>query len=252
MSPVDPMIEAETTEDTLLGGRVRLRQPVSGFRTSIDALLLAAAVDPEGGAQVAEFGAGSGAASLCLARRVPEADVTGFEIDTGLVALANRNALENGVAAQVRFVTGDVTRGGVAANAFDQIMANPPYWPSGSGRRAAAETRERAMRMAPDALDAWIVAARRALRPRGTLTLILSADRLGSVVGLLGEGFGDIRLLPLWPKQGLAAKRVLIRARKGVRSPSRLLPGMVLHEATGRFTAVAENVLRHAAALTFE
>ena len=40
--------------------------------------------------------------------------------------------------------------------------------------------------------------------------------------------------------------RILVRARKQIASPARLAPGLVLHEADGRFTAAAEAVLREA------
>jgi tRNA1(Val) A37 N6-methylase TrmN6 len=60
-------------------------------------------------------------------------------------------------------------------------------------------------------------------------------------------GFGAMELLPLWPRAGIAAKRVLVRARKGARSPAKILPGLTLHEADGRFTDAAEAILRDAA-----
>ena len=60
-------------------------------------------------------------------------------------------------------------------------------------------------------------------------------------------GFGAMELLPLWPRGGIAAKRVLLRARKGARGPAKILPGLVLHEADGRFTEAAEAILRDAA-----
>ena len=56
--------------------------------------------------------------------------------------------------------------------------------------------------------------------------------------------------MPLWPKAGRAAKRVIVRARRGSRAPLRLLPGLVLHEADGRYTRAAEDVLRRGAALS--
>jgi tRNA1(Val) A37 N6-methylase TrmN6 len=39
----------------------------------------------------------------------------------------------------------------------------------------------------------------------------------------------------------------LLRARKGARGPAKILPGLVLHEADGRFTPAAEAILRDAA-----
>ena len=59
------------TEDRLLGGRVKIRQPKQGFRVSIDTVLLSAAVPCGDGDRVLEPGAGVGGAALTLVARVP-------------------------------------------------------------------------------------------------------------------------------------------------------------------------------------
>ena len=56
-------------------------------------------------------------------------------------------------------------------------------------------------------------------------------------------------MLPLWPRRGNAARLVLLRGVKGGRGPFRLLPGLVLHEQDGGFTAEAQVILRDGAAL---
>ena len=45
------------------------------------------------------------------------------------------------------------------------------------------------------------------------------------------------------------ASRVLVRGRKGIAAPTRLMPGLVLHEPDGRYTAAADAVLRHGAGI---
>jgi len=60
---------------------------------------------------------------------------------------------------------------------------------------------------------------------------------------------GGVRVFPLWPRAGQAARRVIVRARKGGRAPLVLAPGLVLHGPDGRYTEAAEAVLRGAAAL---
>jgi tRNA1(Val) A37 N6-methylase TrmN6 len=87
------------------------------------------------------------------------------------------------------------------------------------------------------------------VRAKGSLTFIHRADRLEALLALLAGKAGEITLYPLWPGVGKPAKRIIVRARKGVASPTRLLPGMILHEADGRYTAAADAVLRDAAAL---
>ena len=45
---------------------------------------------------------------------------------------------------------------------------------------------------------------------------------------------GALSVLPLVPREGEAAGRVLIRGIKGSRAPTRLLASRVLHQADGR------------------
>lgn len=85
---VEPM---EVTEDSLLGGRVRLLQPRHGYRVALDPVLLAAAVPARAGESVLDLGCGVGAAALCLATRVPGVRVEGLELQPLNAELAVRN-----------------------------------------------------------------------------------------------------------------------------------------------------------------
>jgi tRNA1(Val) A37 N6-methylase TrmN6 len=98
-------------------------------------------------------------------------------------------------------------------------------------------------------LEAWLARALALLRPRGSLTAIHRADRLDRLLAALAAGCGDLAVFPLWPRQGEAARRVLVQGRKGSGGPLRLLPGLVLHVAGGTYTPAAEAVLRDAAGL---
>src|SRR6185295_1511899 len=90
-----------TTEDAVLGGRLRLRQPRRGHRVGHDAILLAAAVPARAGETVIDLGAGVGAAGLALAARVPGIRLTMVELVPRLAALAAENAQLNGFSAEV-------------------------------------------------------------------------------------------------------------------------------------------------------
>jgi tRNA1(Val) A37 N6-methylase TrmN6 len=150
------------TEDRLLGGSVVLRQPMQGFRAAIDPVLLAAAVPAAAGERVLELGAGTGAAALCLARRVAGVESIGLDIQPDLVALANANALANGLAGSARFMVGDVAHlpAELLAVRFDHVMANPPYLPTGSATLPANAARALAVgERAGAELPVWIDAA---------------------------------------------------------------------------------------------
>jgi tRNA1(Val) A37 N6-methylase TrmN6 len=236
------MGEIETTEDTLLGGRVRLLQPARGYRVAIDPVLLAAALPAALRGRVADLGCGVGAAALCAAVRLADARVVGIERDPAIADLARQNVARNDLTPRVEIVTADIRAAG--ADAFDAVIANPPYLEA-ERANAQSDARKAAATIEDDAaLRVWIDTALARLRPKGTFVMIHRADRLDDLLAALRGRAGEIVVFPLWPKAGAAAKRVIVRARKGLRSPLTLGAGLVLHEADGRYTAAAQAVLR--------
>lgn len=235
-------------EDRLLGGRVRLLQPQGGYRAAIDPVLLAAAVPAAPGERMADLGCGVGTALLCLAARCPEVSVTGIERDPGLAALARDNLELNGIVRRAAIVEGSVA-GPIPGAPFDRVMMNPPFLPPGRGRASAHPVKAAANVEAGLDLAGWVAAAARALKPRGWLTLVHRADRIDEICAALQPGFGALTLFPLWPRAGEPARRVLVQARRGGRSPAVLAAGLVLHEADGSYTPAAQAVLRDAAPL---
>lgn len=241
----DPAAPVSVTADRLLGGRVLLRQPAQGYRAAIDPVLLAAAVPALGRGRVLDLGSGVGAAALCYAARVPGPDVVGLELQPDLAALAQDNAAANGMADRVRILAGDLLRPppDLAPDSFDQVMANPPFLeasradPSPLAGKAAADV-EGAARLAD-----WIELALALVRPKGGIALIHRADRLDEILARLYGHAGAVTVTPLWPHAGEPAKRVIVRARKGLRTPLRLSAGLTLHEAGGGYTAAARAVL---------
>ena len=234
------------TSDTLLGGKVRLQQPAEGYRTAIDPVFLAASIRALPGEKLLELGCGAGAASLCLARRVPLAAVAGIDLQAELVALARSNAAANGMADQLSFLQGDVRDPPkeVAAGRFDQVFANPPFLKAEQATIPASGIARVSELEGTASLHDWLDAMLRLVRPKGRVTLIHRADRIDDILhGLRGRA-GEITLFPLWPKEGVPAKRVIVSARRGVKSPMRLQPGLTLHDADGAYTPDADNVLR--------
>jgi tRNA1(Val) A37 N6-methylase TrmN6 len=246
----------DLTEDAFLGGRLRLRQPLKGHRAGHDAILLAAATEVLAAERVVEFGAGVGAAGLAVARRVRGARLTLVEIDEGLAALARENAALNGIACDV--VALDVTAkaeafsaAGLAPDTADRVLMNPPFNDSGRHQPSPDSARRTAHEAHSATLEAWIHAARRLLKPGGTLTLIWRAEGLSEVLAALGRGFGGIVILPVHPKSGATAIRVLVKAEKGSGAPLTLRPGLVLNGDDGKPTPGAERVLRGEETLRF-
>ena len=232
--------------DTFLDGRVKARQPEGGFRSGTDAVLLAAAVPARAGQAVLELGAGAGTASLCLAARVAGLAVTGVEIDAGLAALAQENAVASGLAAS--FAAADVFALPTALKRdFDQVLANPPF--HGEGAVPPDPARARAL-MDDGTLPQWLSIGLQRTVSGGFFTVIMRADRLAEALAAFPAR--GVNIMPLWPRMGMAAKRVILQARKGSRAPAGLLPGLALHDAEGHYTPDAEAILRDGASLAMD
>jgi len=244
-----PPENAETVENRLLGGRVRLRQPASGYRAGMDAALLAAAVPAAPGQRVIEAGCGAGAVLMQIAARRPAAALTGLERDPGMAALARENAVLNEADAMV--VTGDVAAGfrALEREPFDWAVSNPPFFDDPGALRAPSPGKQGAW-MADDGLKAWTGFLLKAVREGGRIVVIHRADRLADLLALLGDKAGSFAVRPVHPYADEPAKRVLVQAVKTGRAPLRLLPPLVLHDRSGtKHTAAAEAILRGEAGL---
>lgn len=237
----------DITSDGFLGGKLIVQQPAKGFRAGLDAVMLAAAIPARPGSEILELGAGVGTASLCLAARVHGCGITGVEIDAMLVALAIANAKANGVGERVTFVEDDVFMlRPKLRHLFDHVLCNPPFH-GDQGTVSPNASRDRALRDGHRLRD-WIEAGLKRTAPRGTFTVIIRADRLREVIGYLPET--GVSVFPLWPKPVEPAKRVIIQARKNSRAQAVMLPGLVLHNDDGSYTAEANAVLRGERALS--
>ncbi|RGP38143.1 tRNA1(Val) (adenine(37)-N6)-methyltransferase [Pseudotabrizicola alkalilacus] len=239
--------DADLTDDKFLCGKLNLLQPVRGYRAATDPVLLAAACPAQVGERVLDIGCGAGAASLCLGARVPGAQLWGLEVQPGYAELARRNAARNGIAMQVH--DGDLAQMPAALRIdFDHVIMNPPYYPP-EGTRSPVPERARAMQVDLPLGD-WVQAGARRLAPGGWLTLICGTDGLPAVLAGMAK-LGSTAVLPLAPREGRRALRIIVQARKGGRGAFRLLAPFVIHAGLTHngdresYTPEASDVLRN-------
>lgn len=248
----------DLTEDAFLGDRLMIRQPKTGYRAGIDAVLLAAAVPVAAGRlqTVLDCGAGVGTAGLCVAARVIDARVTLVEREPRLAAIAADNILANKLEGRVRVAAGDLTLKAtdplavhLEADTFDHVLANPPFHIAGNGTPADDPLKSASHAMPEVALDLWVRFMARMVKPSGTATIIHKAECLLPVLKALEPRFGDLNVLLIHPREGEPAIRILVQGIKGSRAPLTLLSGFVLHTEGQAYTPRTEAILRRGASL---
>ncbi|MDQ0463604.1 tRNA1(Val) A37 N6-methylase TrmN6 [Caulobacter ginsengisoli] len=242
------------SEDGLMNGQLKLRQPARGYRAGLDAALLAAACDAGAGERVLEAGCGPGGALLAAAWRSPQARFVGMERDAEALDLARQNITLNGLEDRVEALAGDVQSPFKALNlpVFDKVMANPPFFDDPAALKAPDPAKTGAW-MADGGLAAWTGFLVKAVREGGQILIIHRADRLADILGLLAPKAGSFRIRPIHPFAEAPAKRVLVQATKTGKAPLVLLPPLVLHDAEGgKHTARVEAILRGEAGLAWD
>lgn len=248
----------DVTDDAFLGGALSILQPRSGYRAGLDAVMLAAAVPADAGRpqRVLDVGSGVGTAGLCVARRLPLAEVVLLEREPRLAALATENVRRNGLADRVRVVNAvvgaaaELRAAGLAEESFGYVIANPPYHDTEAGTLAPDATKAVAHAMPEEELQRWARFMARLASPRGEAIIVHKAEALPRVLAAFDQRFGAIRILPLHPRAGDPAHRILVAGVKGSRAPLQLLSGFALHTEGNGFTPEAQAILRGGAALS--
>jgi tRNA1(Val) A37 N6-methylase TrmN6 len=242
------------TVNSLLNGRVRLKQPRAGYRAGMDAVLLAAACEAKAGARVLDAGCGAGAVMLAAAILNPDLRFVGLERDADLAALAETNITLNGLEAQVAVARGEVGArfAEVGLAPFEAALANPPFFDDNTALRGPAPAK-RAAWITPEGLAVWAAFLVAAVREGGPVTLIHRAERVGDILAAFAPKCGSVKIRPIAPFADAPAKRVLVRAVKAGKAPLQILPSLILHVRGGeaKHTSAAEAILKGEARLAW-
>jgi tRNA1(Val) A37 N6-methylase TrmN6 len=243
---------SEYTRDYLLNKRVKIFQPVDGYRASTDAVMLSAMVDEVKNAKILDVGSGTGAISLCLAQRLGNSGIhiDGLELQSELAELANMSAKENGFDS-LKFYNCDIKNPQTAKEflpcSYDIVVTNPPYsdhdMPSPNFGKATAHN------LSDMDLAQWLKFCIKMTKPFGKIYIINRVEALPLICSEFSGKAGNITILPLYSKKGQNAKRIIVCAQKDSKAPSRILPPFCIHNADGSYSPNAEKVLREGCSL---
>lgn len=246
MKDISKIFTSDITQDSFLGGRVLIYQPLKGYRAGIDSVFLSASVCPLKGQSILDVGSGVGTASLLLLKRAYQEHpffVIGLEKHRVLSEISTKNAAANGVEPFFRSVEGELQDCPLKIRemSFDHVMTNPPFF---QGAMVSPDPlKAHANHSLNVSFQEWVNFCIKRLKPFGILTLIVPPDRLSEILVLFEERVGNIVIYPLWQREEVQAKRLLIQGIKGRKTPLRLLKGLVLHNEDHTFTPQARKIL---------
>jgi len=208
----------EITLDSI--GDIRLYQSRTGYRFSVDALLLYSFVNVPKAKKIADLGAGSGVVGLLLAKKYPDAKVSLFELQERLSTLAKKNIALNSLEGRAKVINADIREMKPCSTAsgmdcFDIAVSNPPFRKPKTGLISPEEERAIARHEIRLKLPELIRAVHHLLCSKGRFFLIHHPERLTELAGSLKErGMEVKRLRFVHSHMWSVAKMVLVEAVK--------------------------------------
>ncbi|MEW6586855.1 MAG: tRNA1(Val) (adenine(37)-N6)-methyltransferase [Nitrospirota bacterium] len=225
---------------------IRLYQSRTGYRFSVDALLLSDFVDLKVVGTIADLGAGSGIVGILLAKRYPGATVTLFEIQKGPAALAERNVILNGLLGRVRVVRADITELSClnsSGKRYDLVVTNPPFRKWRSGRINLDEERAIARHEIKLSLPDLVNTVSYLLKPKGRFCVIYHPNRLVELMDSLREkGLEPKRLRFVHSNMASEAKMVLLEAVRGGKAGLEVERPFCIYAEDGRYSEEMETI----------
>jgi tRNA1(Val) A37 N6-methylase TrmN6 len=232
------------THDTLLGGSIRLVQPVRGYRVNVDSLLLAsfAAVGQKARLAV-DLGAGVGVLSLLLGQSGAAARFALVEREAELLELARQNIAHAKLEATLHAI--DIERQRLPRELVGQadlVVANPPFY-APDEHRSARHPLARAAKHG--SVTPFVTAAAQALvGSRGRAAFVYPARSLPALLEASQRaGLVPKRLRFVHPHHEAAARLALCELRRARRGGLVVEPPLVEWSAPGRRSAELERIV---------
>lgn len=227
------------SEDTFFNGRIRIKQSRSGYRYSIDAVLLAAFARVKAHDTVLDLGTGCGIIPIMLAYRNPTLRLYGIEIQKALADLAKINVRENGLEGRIQILWGDLKNieSGAVPRPVDLVVSNPPYRQIGSGRMNPNRQRATARHEITVTLEEVAQTVKNMLGKAGRVAMIYPAERAADIMHTLKKQAIEPKCLRTVHSYADAeAKLILIEGIKGGRPGVKIMHPLILYEKDGRYT----------------
>ena len=235
------------TTDTFFNGRIRVKQSRSGYRYSIDAVLLAAQTRPRPDDKVLDLGTGCGIIPLILAYRHPKIKVYGIEVQKDLAAVAALNVEENRMEDRINIYCRDMKtiKHDMTSGPVDLVVSNPPFRKAESGRINPDRQRAVARHEIKATLYDVVETARRMLRTSGRFIMVYLAERMTDILNQMRSvGIEPKTLRMIHSGRDTEAKLILVEGKKGGRPGLKVGPPLIIFHKDGSYSDEVEEIFR--------
>lgn len=220
-----------------------LVQPESGYRFSLDSLLLACFAQASRGQQGIDLGCGCGVVALGMVLRQPDLHIFGIDINPDNIRTAEENSVNLHLTDKLTFEEADVADWR-PEGVVDFVVANPPYREPGTGRTSRGEARQTARFEARATFGGFARCAAVSLKTRGRFAFVHLPERLPELLADLADsGLAPKRMRLVHGRAGDTARMVLLEAVKAGGSGLKVESPLILHRGRGKNTRLTEQAL---------
>lgn len=238
---------------------VHVYQNKTGYRFSVDALLLYSFVKLQRVKRIADLGAGSGIIGLLLAKKYKNSKVCLVEIQESLVQLAERNIVLNELADRVKALKADIkdlcrrlseiyilrsqasiqetSCDCLLPESFDLVVSNPPFRKTDAGLISNGDEKAIARHEIMLSLKDIVKTSSHLLKHHGRLCIIHLPERLAEILKTMSENeLEPKRLRFVYSTISSEAKMMLIEAVKGGRTGLKIEKPLLIYNEDGSYT----------------
>lgn len=227
------------TIDAFFNGRIQVKQHRSGYRFSIDAVLIAGHAKPRPEDTVLDLGTGCGIIPMILAYRHATIKVYGVEVQPQLAELAALNVEENNMGDQISILCMDMKtlQSDTISGPVDLVISNPPFRKAESGRINPNRQRAIARHEIKTTLFDVVETARRMLPLAGRFITVYPAERITDILTQMrGADIEPKFMRMIHSGANTEAKLILVAGSKGGRPGVKIGPPLIIYKEDGSYT----------------
>ncbi len=239
--------KASFTQDSLFDGKLTCFQGRTGYRFSVDSLLVAHFCKPAATDKILDIGTGSGIINLILSHAHKDISCCGLEIQKDLYDLAQKNVLANKFSERIQLVNGDLRNISqfFDPESFDLVVSNPPYRKTGTGRINSQSQAARARHEIDCTISDVVKAAAFAVKNRKSVVFVYPAKRVSHLIATFHvHKLMPKRLQPIYSYPGAEEARLVMveGVKNGGEEMKLLTPFYIYAEKNGPYSAEMQTI----------